>query len=53
MVKVEQISSTDALPAGQHYILVKFGETYAETRDPLGLTITVARRPSSSCHTRT
>jgi len=48
MVKVEQISSADQIPAGQHYVLVRFGETYAERRDSLGLTITVAQQRSKT-----
>ena len=36
------------LPAGRHYVLVVFGEAYAQTRDPLGLTITVARQQSKT-----
>ena len=42
MSKVKYISSQNEIPAGQKYILVMYGEEYAETRHPLGLTITVA-----------
>jgi PRC-barrel domain len=42
MPKVEYISSQNEIPAGQKYVLVMYGEEYAETRHPLGLTITVA-----------
>ena len=40
--KVKYISSQNEIPAGQKYVLVMYGEEYAETRHPLGLTITVA-----------
>ena len=42
-VKVKYISSPNEIPAGQKYVLVVYGEKYAETRSSLGLTITVAR----------
>jgi hypothetical protein len=42
MPKVKYISSQNEIPAGQKYVLVMYGEKYAETRHPLGLTITVA-----------
>ena len=42
MSKVKYISSPNEIPAGQKHILVVYGEEYAETRHPLGLTITVA-----------
>ena len=41
-VKVKYISSPNEIPAGQKYILVVYGEEYAHTTHPLGLTITVA-----------
>ena len=41
-VKVKYISSPNEIPAGHKYILVVYGEEYAQTRHPLGLTITVA-----------
>jgi hypothetical protein len=34
------------IPAGQTFILVKYGEESGQTRDSLGLTITVARNQS-------
>jgi hypothetical protein len=46
MVKVENISSPNEIPVGQHYVLVKYGEIYDQIREPLGLTITVARQHS-------
>ena len=42
MSKVKYISSPNEIPAGQKYVLVVYGEEYAQTRHPLGLTITVA-----------
>ena len=42
-VKIKYISSPKEIPAGQKYVLVVYGEKYAQTRNPLGLTITVAR----------
>jgi hypothetical protein len=42
MSKVKYITSPNEIPAGQKYILVTYGEEYAETRHPLGVTITVA-----------
>ena len=42
MSKVKYISSPNEIPTGQKHILVGYGEEYAETRHPLGLTITVA-----------
>ena len=41
-VTLKYISSPNEVPAGQKYVLVMYGEEYAETRHPLGLTITVA-----------
>jgi hypothetical protein len=41
-VKVKYISSPNEIPVGQKYILVVYGEEYAQTSHPLGLTITVA-----------
>jgi len=46
MAKVKYISSPDEIPAGQKYVLVMYGEEYAETTHTLGLTITVARTVS-------
>jgi PRC-barrel domain len=42
MSKVKYISSPNEIPAGQKYVLVMYGEEYAQTRHPLGLTIRVA-----------
>ena len=39
MSKVNYISSLNEIPAGQQYVL---GKEYAQTKHPLGLTITVA-----------
>ena len=41
-VALKYISSQNEIPAGQKYVLVMYGEAYAETRNPLGLIITVA-----------
>ena len=46
MAKVKYISSPNEIPAGQKYVLVMYGEEYAQTTHPLGLTITVARTVS-------
>ena len=46
MSKVRYIRSPNEIPAGQKYILVMYGEEYAETRHPLGVTITVANTVS-------
>jgi hypothetical protein len=48
MPKVKFISSSTEIPAGQNYVLVKYGEVYGEARHPLGLTITVARNQSKT-----
>ncbi len=42
MSKVKYISSPNDVPAGQRYVLVVYGKEYAQTKHPLGLTITVA-----------
>ncbi len=42
MAKVKYISSPNEIPAGKKYVLVVYGEESAQTRNPLGLTITVA-----------
>ena len=42
MSKVKYISALNEIPAGQKYVLVVYGEEYAQTKHPLGLTITVA-----------
>ena len=46
MSKVRYIRSPNEIPAGQKYILVMYGEESAETRHPLGVTITVANTVS-------
>jgi len=48
MVKVVNISSPNKIPVGQHFVLVKYGEVYEQTRDSLGFTITVARQQSKT-----
>ena len=45
-VKVKYISSPSEIPAGHKYVLVIYGDEYAQTEHPLGLTITVARTVS-------
>jgi PRC-barrel domain len=46
MSKLTYISSPNEIPARQQYVLVIYGEEYAQTEHPLGLTITVARTVS-------
>jgi PRC-barrel domain len=46
MSKVKYISSLNEIPGGQKYVLVIYGEEYAQTEHPLGLTITVANTVS-------
>ena len=46
MSKVKYITSPNEIPAGQKHVLVMYGEKYAQTEHPLGLTITVARTVS-------
>ena len=48
MAKVKYIESPNELPVGQNYVLVVYGDEYAQTRHPLGLTITVARQQSKT-----
>ena len=48
MAKAKCITSPSELPVGQNYVLVMYGEEYAQTRHPLGLTITVARQQSKT-----
>jgi CspA family cold shock protein len=48
MPKVKYIASPTDMPADQRYVLVKYGEEYGQTRQPLGFTITVARQQSNS-----
>jgi PRC-barrel domain len=46
MAKVKYISSPSEIPVGEKYVLVTYGEEYAQTTHPLGLNITVARTVS-------
>jgi hypothetical protein len=46
MSKVKYILSSAEIPAGHNYVLVVYGAEYGQTRNPLGLTITVARNKS-------
>ena len=46
--KVKYILSASEIPAGQNYVLVRYGEKYEEAKHPLGLTITVARQKSKT-----
>jgi hypothetical protein len=46
--RVKYITSPSEIPAGQNYVLVRYGEKYEQTRHPLGLTITVARQKSKT-----
>ena len=46
--RVKYILSPSEIPAGQNYLLVRYGEKYEQTRHPLGLTITVARQQSKT-----
>ncbi|MGB6794830.1 MAG: hypothetical protein WBE53_25965 [Pseudolabrys sp.] len=48
MSKVKFISSPTGSPAGQTFILVKYGEESGQTRISLGLSITVARNQSKT-----
>jgi hypothetical protein len=48
MSKVKFISSLTEIPAGQTFILVKYGEESGQARNSLGLTITVARNQSKT-----
>ena len=41
MTNVKQISSPTEIPVGQSFVLVKYGEQAGQTKDSLGLTITV------------
>ena len=43
MSKVKFISSPTEIPTGQTFVLVKYGEESGQTRNSLGLTITVAQ----------
>jgi PRC-barrel domain len=46
MAKIKYISAPNEVPAGRKYVLVMYGEEYAQTTHSLGLTITVARTVS-------
>jgi hypothetical protein len=46
--RVKYILSPSEIPAGQSYVLVRYGDTYEQARHPLGLTITVARQKSKT-----
>jgi hypothetical protein len=46
MAKVKYITSADEIPAEQKFLLVMYGQGYAQTRHDFGLTITVARQQS-------
>ena len=48
MSKVKFISSSAEIPTGQTFVLVKYGEESGQTRNSLGLTITVARKQSKT-----
>jgi hypothetical protein len=48
MSKVKFISSPTEIPAREAFILVKYGEESGQTRNSLGLTITVARNQSKT-----
>src|SRR5689334_2250515 len=52
MSKVKFISSPTEIPAGQTFILIKYGEESGQTRNSLGLTITVARNQSKTVSDR-
>ena len=46
--KVKYVLSASEIPAGQNYVLVRYGEKYEEAKHPLGLTITVAQQKSKT-----
>ena len=46
--RVKYITSPSETPAGQNYVLVRYGEKYEQMRDPLGLAVTVARQKSKT-----
>ena len=48
MSKVKFISSPTEIPTGQTFVLVTYGEESGQTRNSLGLTITVARNQSKT-----
>jgi hypothetical protein len=43
MPKVKYIASPTDMPADQRYVLVKYGEEYGQTRQPLGFAILLDR----------
>jgi hypothetical protein len=48
MSAVKLISSPKEIYAGRDYVLVMYGEEYAQTKHSHGHTITVARNPSKN-----
>jgi hypothetical protein len=48
MSPVKYISSPTDIPVGQNYVLVVYGEEYAQSKHSLGYTITVARNYSKN-----
>src|SRR5580704_19235137 len=48
MPRVKYIKSPSEIPAGVKYLLVEYGDEYAEQRHAAGLTITVARQRSKT-----
>jgi hypothetical protein len=48
MAKVKYITSANEIPAEQKFLLVMYGQGYAQTRHDFGLTITVARQQSKT-----
>ncbi len=48
MSKVKFIASPTEIPTGQTFVLVKYGEESGQTRNSLGLTITVASNQSKT-----
>ena len=48
MSKVKFISSPTEIPAGHTFVLVRYGEQSGQTRNSLGLTLTVARNQSKT-----
>jgi hypothetical protein len=46
--RVKCILSPSEIPTGRNYVLVRYGEKYEETRQPLGFAITVARQKSKT-----
>jgi len=48
MAKVKYITSANEIPAEQKFLLVMYGQGYAQTRYDFALTITVARQQSKT-----